>query len=451
MFAEIPAQLHEHRALRKFFSELRANRFAVIPGAVIHQDNLERRGRENRCDALDQRTDCATSVVNWNHQRQFGSRSWACSFGIHQRILGSGYRVCRIFVKKARKVIENLFTRDLQSTVPFDHKVFSGSNILVTGGLGFIGSSLARRLVGLGAKVTLVDSLIPEYGGNLFNIHDIRDQVIVDLTDVRDAPVMASLIKERKFLFNLAGQTSHLDSMTDPMTDLNINAAAQLSILEACRRHNPEVKIVFASTRQIYGRPQYLPVDEKHPVNPIDVNGINKLAGEWYHLLYNNVYKIRACALRLTNTYGPGMRVKDARQTFLGVWVRHLIEGKPIQVFGDGRQRRDFNFIDDVIEALLLAAAAPASEGQVFNLGHNEHISLQELAALLVRLKGRGNSALIPFPADRATIDIGDYYGDFLKIDKALGWSPQVSLEDGLTRTLEYYRKHHAHYWDSTP
>jgi len=354
-------------------------------------------------------------------------------------------------VKKARKVIENLFTRDLQSTVPFDHKVFSGSNILVTGGLGFIGSALARRLVGLGAKVTLVDSLIPEYGGNLFNIHDIRDQVIVDLTDVRDAPVMDALIKERKFLFNLAGQTSHLDSMTDPMTDLNINAAAQLSILEACRRHNPEVKIVFASTRQIYGRPQYLPVDEKHPVNPIDVNGINKLAGEWYHLLYNNVYKIRACALRLTNTYGPGMRVKDARQTFLGVWVRHLIEGKPIQVFGDGRQRRDFNFIDDVIEALLLAAAAPASEGQVFNLGHNEHISLQELAALLVRLNGGGNYELIPFPADRATIDIGDYYGDFLKIDKALGWSPQVSLEDGLTRTLEYYRKHHAHYWDSTP
>lgn len=354
-------------------------------------------------------------------------------------------------MKKARKVIENLLTRDLQSTVPFEHKVFSGSNILVTGGLGFIGSALARRLVGLGAKVTLVDSLIPEYGGNLFNIHDIRDQMIVDLTDVRDAPVMASLIKERKFLFNLAGQTSHLDSMTDPLTDLNINAAAQLSILEACRQHNPEVKIVFASTRQIYGRPQYLPVDEKHPVNPIDVNGINKLAGEWYHLLYNNVYKIRACALRLTNTYGPGMRVKDARQTFLGVWIRHLIEGKPIQVFGDGRQRRDFNFVDDVIEALLLAAAAPASEGQVFNVGHNEYISLQELAALLVRLNGGGNYELIPFPADRAAIDIGDYYGDFRKIDKTLGWSPQVSLEDGLTRTLEYYRKHHAHYWDSTP
>src|SRR6266699_98858 len=157
----------------------------------------------------------------------------------------------------------------------------------------------------------------------------------VDLTDIRDASAMASLIKGRDLLFNLAGQTSHLDSMTDPLTDLNINAAGQLSILEACRLHNSGVKIIFASTRQLYGRAQYLPVDEKHPVNPIDVNGINKLAGERYHLLYNNVYKIRACALRLTNTYGPSMRVKDARQTFLGIWIRHLIEGKPIQVFGD--------------------------------------------------------------------------------------------------------------------
>ena len=228
--------------------------------------------------------------------------------------------------------------------MPWDPDIFAGSDVLVTGGLGFIGSALARRLVELGAKVTLVDSLIPEYGGNLFNIHDIRDRVTVDLTDVRDATAMSSLIKKRQFLFNLAGQTSHLDSMTDPMTDLNINAAAQLHILEACRLHNRDLKIIFASTRQVYGRPEYLPVDEKHPIDPIDVNGINKLAGEWYHLLYNDVYQIRSCALRLTNTYGPGMRVKDARQTFLGIWIRRLIEGKSIQIFGDGKQRRDFNF-----------------------------------------------------------------------------------------------------------
>jgi dTDP-glucose 4,6-dehydratase/UDP-glucose 4-epimerase len=334
--------------------------------------------------------------------------------------------------------------------VSFDDKIFAGTNVLLTGGLGFIGSSLARRLLALGANVTLVDSLVPEYGGNLFNIDDIRDCVTVKIADVRDATGMASLIKGRDFLFNLAGQTSHLDSMTDPLTDLNINAAAQLSILESCRLYNARVRIVFASTRQIYGRPQYLPVDEKHPLNPIDVNGINKLAGEWYHLLYNNVYKIRACALRLTNTYGPGMRVKDARQTFLGVWIRHLLEGKPIQVFGNGKQRRDFNFVDDVVEALLLAAAKTESEGQVFNLGHTEHISLQELAELLIELNHGGHYELVAFPSDREIIDIGDYYGDFGKIDSYLGWRPHISLRDGLARTLEYYRKHQAHYWSST-
>jgi nucleoside-diphosphate-sugar epimerase len=339
----------------------------------------------------------------------------------------------------------------LQSAVPFDGKQFSGANVLVTGGLGFIGSALARRLVGLDAKVTLVDSMIPEYGGNVFNIHDIRDRVTVDFSDVRDAQAMSSLIKGRNFLFNLAGQTSHLDSMTDPLTDLNINTAAQLSILEACRLHNPDVKIVFASTRQIYGRPQYLPVDENHPLNPVDVNGINKLAGEWYHLLYNNVHRIRACALRLTNTYGPGMRVKDARQTFLGVWLRQLIEGKPIQVFGTGKQARDFNFIDDVVEAFLVAAARTESEGHVFNLGHSEHISLKELAALLVQLNGGGHYEIVPFPSDREVIDIGDYYGDFGKIDKALGWSPQVRLQEGLARTLAYYKQHRAHYWNPSP
>jgi UDP-glucose 4-epimerase len=332
--------------------------------------------------------------------------------------------------------------------VPWDPDIFAGSDVLVTGGLGFIGSALARRLVELGAKVTLVDSLIPEYGGNLFNIHDFRDQVTVDLTDVRDAAAMSSLIKKRQFLFNLAGQTSHLDSMTDPMTDLNINAAAQLHILEACRLHNRDLKIVFASTRQVYGRPEYLPVDEKHPIDPIDVNGINKLAGEWYHLLYNDVYQIRACALRLTNTYGPGMRVKDARQTFLGIWIRRLIEGKPIQIFGDGKQRRDFNFVSDVVEALLGAAASRDAEGQVFNLGHHQHTSLQELAALLVEINGSGNYELVPFPDDRKAIDIGDYYSDFRKIEKVLGWSPNVMLEKGLKQTLEFYRANQGHYWD---
>jgi dTDP-glucose 4,6-dehydratase/UDP-glucose 4-epimerase len=215
---------------------------------------------------------------------------------------------------------------------------YTNKRILITGGLGFIGSNLARSLAVQGANVTLVDSLIPQYGGNTFNIDDIQNKVVVNVCDVRDTYTMGLLIQGKDYLFNLAGQTSHLDSMTDPHTDLDINAAAQLSILEVCRKENPDIKIVFASTRQLYGSPDYLPVDEKHPIRPVDVNGINKLAGEWYHLLYNNVYGIRACALRLTNTYGPGMRVKDARQTFLGIWIRLLLEGKPIKVFGDGKQ-----------------------------------------------------------------------------------------------------------------
>jgi dTDP-glucose 4,6-dehydratase/UDP-glucose 4-epimerase len=325
---------------------------------------------------------------------------------------------------------------------------FAGKNILITGGLGFIGSKLARQLVGLGVHVTLVDSLIPEYGGNLFNINEFKERLTVNITDVRDPHAMAHLIQGQDYLFNLAGQTSHLDSMTDPRTDLEINAAAQLSILEACRKHNPRIKIVFASTRQLYGKPEYLPVDENHPVKPVDVNGINKLAGEWYHLLYNNVYSIRACALRLTNTYGPGMRVMDARQTFLGIWIRSLIEGKPVLVFGDGLQLRDFNYVDDVVEALLLAALNPKSDGEVYNLGSTEPINLKELAALMVEIHGSGSCEMVPFPPERKAIDIGDYYSNFSKINRVLGWAPRVTLRDGLRKSLDYYALNGRHYWE---
>lgn len=320
--------------------------------------------------------------------------------------------------------------------------------ILITGGLGFIGSNLARALVGQGADVTLADSLIPQYGGNPFNIEDIREQVSVNVCDVRDPFATAYLLQGKDYLFNLAGQTSHLDSMADPQTDLDINATAQLSILEACRKVNPEIKIVFASTRQLYGKPDYLPVDEKHPIRPVDVNGINKLAGEWYHLLYNNIYGIRACALRLTNTYGPGMRVRDARQTFLGIWVRLLIEGKPIKVFGDGLQLRDFNYVDDCVEALLLAGTSDEANGKVYNLGSSEVIGLKALAEMMIQLGYGGTFELIPFPPERKAIDIGDYYSDFSLIKSELGWQPKVGLLEGLKQTMAYYQAHHRNYWD---
>jgi UDP-glucose 4-epimerase len=324
---------------------------------------------------------------------------------------------------------------------------FAGARVLITGGLGFIGSTLARQLVEFDARVTLVDSLIPTYGGNFRNIDGIAERVRVNIADVRDEHSMDYLVQGQDFLFNLAGQNSHLDSMRDPYADLEINCRAQLSILEACRKHNPHLKLVYASTRQIYGKPDYLPVDERHLLRPVDVNGINKMAGEWYHILYNNVYGIRACALRLTNTYGPRMRVKDDRQTFLGIWIKLLMDGVPIQVFGDGAQIRDFNYVDDAVEALLLAAADPAADGQIFNLGSDEVINFRDLAALMVEINGAGCYQIVPFPPDRKSIDIGDYYADYRLIQGRLGWRPRVALREGLTRTMAFYREEKEYYW----
>jgi len=326
-----------------------------------------------------------------------------------------------------------------------DGRVFEGKKVLVTGGLGFIGSNLATRLVGFGAEVLLVDSLIPEYGGHLFNIQQVREKVRVNISDVRDEHSMRYLVQGEDFLFNLAGQTSHLDSMTDPYTDLEINARAQLSILECCRKYNPSLKIVFASTRQIYGKPEYLPVNESHPLRPVDVNGINKMAGECYHLLYHTVYGIRSCVLRLTNTYGPRMRVKDARQTFLGVWIRQLMENKPFEVW-DGTQLRDFTYVDDAVDALLMAAGNDHTGGHVFNLGGDCVISLKDLADLLIKIHGGGEYVLRSFPPNRRQIDIGNYYADFSRIRDALNWRPTISLREGLTRTLAFYREHLCRY-----
>ncbi|MFN8530015.1 MAG: NAD-dependent epimerase/dehydratase family protein [Anaerolineae bacterium] len=323
---------------------------------------------------------------------------------------------------------------------------FYGKKVVITGGLGFIGSNLARRLLNLGAHVLLIDSLVPQYGGNLYNIEDIRDRVQVNISDVRDPYSFAVLIQDCDFLFNLAGQTSHMDSMTDPYTDLEINGRAQLSILEACRHHNPKVRVVFASTRQLYGKPEYLPVDEKHPVRPVDVNGINKMAGEGYHLLYHQVYDIQTCVLRLTNTYGPRMRIKDARQTFLGVWVQALVNGRPFEVW-EGQQLRDFTYVDDAVEAFILAASHPEAVGKIYNLGGVEIISLIDLAKLLVQANdGNGEFLVKSFPADRKRIDIGDYYADDRLIRTALGWQPRVALLEGLRRTLDYYRTAQNHY-----
>ena len=325
---------------------------------------------------------------------------------------------------------------------------YQGKKVMITGGLGFIGSNLAHRLVEWGADILIVDSLIPDYGGNLFNVEDIKDKMRVNIADVRDRNSMDYLVRGQDYIFNLAGQVSHIDSMRDPYTDLEINCRSQLSLLEACRYNNPTVKIIYASTRQVYGVPDYLPVDERHLLHPADVNGINKMAGEWYHILYNNVYGIRATSLRLTNTYGPRQLMKHNRQGFIGWFIRLAIDGQEISVYGDGRQLRDLNYVDDVVASFLLAGASEEANGQVFNLGGLQPVSLLEIVEILMGLCPQASYRLVPFPPDKKRIDIGDYYGDYSKIKATLGWEAEVSLREGLAKTIDFYRQHKGQYWE---
>ena len=323
---------------------------------------------------------------------------------------------------------------------------YAGARAVITGGLGLIGSAIARRLVALGAaEVLLVDSMIPEYGGNLANVTDIRDRVAVNIADIRGGYALRHLLGGQDFLFNLAAQTSHLDSMQAPEDDLAINCTAQLQLLEACRKVNPEIAIVHAGTRQIYGRPDYLPVDERHLLRPVDVNGVNKMAGEAYHLLFRDVYGIRTRSLRLTNVYGPGMRIKDARQTFLGIWLRRAIEGEPFEVWG-GEQRRDLLYVEDAADAFLYAAITPEAEGLALNVGGGESASLAELAAAIIEANGGGKYEIREFPPERKRIDVGDFLIDDSRFRTMSGWRPRVGLAEGLRRSLEYYRRNFASY-----
>jgi UDP-glucose 4-epimerase len=324
---------------------------------------------------------------------------------------------------------------------------FKGKNILITGGLGFIGSNLAHRLVPLGARVTLVDSLIPDCGGNSFNIKGIKNDIKINISDIRDQDRMDQLVRNQDYIFNLAGQVSHIDSMRDPFTDLEMNCQGHLSVLEACRKNNPDVKIIFTSTRQIYGKPNYLPVDEKHPLRPTDINGINKMAGEMYHLLYNSVYGIRTVSLRLTNTFGPRQLMKHNRQGFIPWFIRQTMDGEEVKIFGDGNQKRDMNYVDDVVDALLLAAINERADGEVFNLGGDEVIGLVNFVKLLIEIAQSGSYSLVPFPEERKKIDIGDFYCNRRKIKDYLGWKPMISIKEGLTNTIEYYKRFKNYYW----
>ncbi|MEW6609355.1 MAG: GDP-mannose 4,6-dehydratase [bacterium] len=324
--------------------------------------------------------------------------------------------------------------------------IFTGKKVLITGGLGFIGSTLAYRLVDMEAQVTLIDSLIPEYGGNLFNIDGIKDKVKINISDVRDSYSMNYLVQGQDYIFNLAGTLSHVDSMKDPYTDLEINCRSQLSILESCRKYNPDVKILFAGTRGQYGKAQYLPVDEKHSMCPIDVNGINNIAGEQYHILYHQVYGIKCVSLRLSNTFGPRHQMKHSRQGIINWFVRLGIDNEMINIYGDGKQIRDTNYVNDVVEAMLLAMGSEKANGEIFNLG-GYPTNLVDIVKLIIKISGKGKYQLIPYPPESKIIEIGDYIADYSKIKSILGWQPKISLEEGLKRTIEYYEEFKKYYW----
>ena len=316
---------------------------------------------------------------------------------------------------------------------------FRGKKVLITGGAGFIGSNLAHRMVQEGADVMLLDSMIEGYGANLHNLDGIKDRVHINFSDMRDEHTLKYVVREKDYIFHMAGQVSHQDSMNDPFMDLAVNARGTLALLEACRVNAPHAVLVYASTRQIYGKPEYLPVDEKHPLLPPDVNGINKLAAEQYMRLYNHVYDIPTVSLRLTNTYGPRQLISNARQGVIGWFVNRALLGETIQLYGGGGQLRDFNYVDDVVEAMCLAAENKYTYGHVYNLA-GERASLKTVAETLISITGKGSIEVIPFPDERKKIDIGDFYGDSSMFEGITGWQAKTKLERGLKAMIDYYR-----------
>lgn len=316
---------------------------------------------------------------------------------------------------------------------------YRGLKVLVAGGLGFLGSNLARRLVELGSEVLVVDALRPKSGANRANLRDVEDKLQIRILDLRNCNESAELVSGQQAIFNLAGQVSHIDSMTDPVSDIEANVQATIVLLEACRRYAPDARIVFASTRQVYGRPSHCPVDETHPLQPVDVNGVNKIAAESYHSLYHQVYGLQTVSLRLTNTFGPRMRIADARQTFLGIWFRRVVEGTAFEVWG-GQQKRDLSFVSDAVDAFLAAGALSNPHHRIFNLGGSPPITLLELAESLVAIAGKGRFQIKEFPPELLRIDIGDYFADDRLFRELTGWSPKVTLEEGLAQTVAYYQ-----------
>ena len=314
---------------------------------------------------------------------------------------------------------------------------WSGRRVLVTGGAGFLGANLCHALAERGARVTALDGFLFGGGANPRNLDGANVELVRG--DIREID-LRPLCEGAHTIFNLAAQTSHMGGQADPLADIAVNAVAQVRLIQAAREAAPDAIVVHASTRQFYGRTQKLPVDESQPVAPPDANGVSKFAGEQYWMIENRVRGRPVVSLRLTNCYGPRLRIRDARQTFLGIWIRCVLEQKPFEVWG-GAQLRDLTYVDDVTEAFIAAAESPACHGGIFNIGGPPPISLHDLAEMVVRLAGpSAQYSTREFPADRAQIDIGSYHADDRAFRAAAGWEPKIGLEEGIARTIEWYR-----------
>ena len=329
----------------------------------------------------------------------------------------------------------------------YELKGMEGKRCLVTGGLGFIGSNLARRLVGLGAEVSVLDACLEPYGWNSANIKEIKMKVRFVKADIRDAPAMTAVVKEKDFIFNCAGQVSHVDSMKDPFLDLDINCRGNLNILDACRRLNDKVKLVYAGTRGQMGPLHYSPADEEHPDNPTDIYGADKWAAEKYHLVYSNAFGMHATSLRINNTYGERHQMKHSKYGIMNWFIRLALDGKEIPVYGDGSQTRDYNYVADVVDAMVLAAQSPKSDGKFYMLGSGSEIKFLDMVKAVIAAAGSGSYKLVPWPEDRKAIEVGNFFVTYKKIKEELGWEPKTSLEEGLKNTVAFYKERKEDYW----
>lgn len=327
---------------------------------------------------------------------------------------------------------------------------WAGRRVLITGGMGFIGSNLAIRLANLGAKVTIADAMIAEYGGNLFNIASIRDEIVVNFGDICDHHAMDWLVRDQDYVFHLAGQVSHVMSLSDPFTDIDYNIKGTVVLMEALRKFNPRAKVIFTGTRGQYGPAVRLPVSELDPTNPKGLYEISNLAAEKTIQFYHGSHGIESVLLRLTNIYGPRAQMKHHQYGVANWFVRLAIDDETIKLFGDGSIKRDFLYVDDCVDALLLSATCPAAVGEIFNVGVDHPTTFRELAETIIDVTGTGNWEFAPFSAERKAQEPGDFYSDISKIRRVIGWEPRISLRDGLEATVRYYLQYRERYWKST-